>query len=250
MTHSNIGRHSFMTLILFERLFLSQASTIITHFAGLVGRLYFLVIGCYMNFEIVQVESSYCLNEVSVFCKVKEKFGGLSNMSNAFPVSVNGYDIANTEALYQACRFPDHPEIQNEIILLKSPMRAKMKSRSKRYRLHTRADWDAHRIEIMWWCLRVKLAQNGHRLGEILESTGNMPIVERSPKDRFWGAVLNKEDESMLSGMNILGQLLMQLRAEYISKKENIDELSYVQPLEIENFLLISSPILAIGTEL
>lgn len=201
-----------------------------------------------MNFEIVQVESNYCLNEVSVFCKVNEKFGGLSNMSNAFPVSVNGYDIANTEALYQACRFPDHPEIQNEIILLKSPMGAKMKS--KRYRLNTRADWDAHRIEIMWWCLRVKLAQNGHRLGEILESTGDMPIVERSHKDRFWGAVIHKEDESMLSGMNVLGQLLMQLRAEYKSKKGNIDEFNYVQPLEIENFLLLGLPILAIGAEL
>jgi hypothetical protein len=84
-----------------------------------------------MNFEIVQVESNYCLNEVSVFCKVKEIFGGLSNMSNAFPVSVNGHDIANTEALYQACRFPDHTNIQNEILFLKSPMGAKMKS--KRY---------------------------------------------------------------------------------------------------------------------
>ena len=248
MMHSNIGRHSFMTLILFERLLLSQASMILTHFAGLVGRLYSLVIGCYMNFEIVQEESNYRLNEVSVFCKVSEKFGGLSNMSNAFPVSVNGYDIANTEALYQACRFPNHSEIQREIISLRSPMGAKMKSR--RYNLNTRADWDAHRVEIMWWCLRVKLAQNGHRLGEILESTGDLPIVERSHKDRFWGAVLNKEDKSMLSGMNVLGQLLMQLRAEYNSKKENINELSCVQPLEIENFLLIGSPILAIGTEL
>jgi len=197
-----------------------------------------------MSLEIVQVESIYRLNEVCVFCKVKEEFGGFSNMSNEFPVRVNGHLIANTEALYQSCRFPYHPEIQNEILFQKSPMTAKMKS--KRFKLDSRPDWDNHRIEIMWWCLRVKLAQNGHKLGRILENTGDKPIVELSHKDHFWGAMLNKE-KNMLIGMNVLGQLLMKLREEYKSKKDNIRELNYVQPPEIENFLLLGSPILSIG---
>ena len=120
-------------------------------------------------------------------------------------------------------------------------MSAKMKS--KKFKSDSRSDWEEHRVDIMWWCLKVKLAQHGHKLGRVLESTGDKPIVELSHKDRFWGAVLD-EKKGVLIGQNVLGQLLMRLREEYQNKKENIRELTYVEPPEIEKFLLLGSPIL------
>ena len=200
-----------------------------------------------MNTEVIQVESIYRLNEVCVFCKVKDEFGGFSNMSNEFPVRINGHKISNTEALYQACRFPYHIDKQNEVLFQKSGMSAKMKS--KKFKSDSRSDWEEHRVDIMWWCLKVKLAQHGHKLGRILESTGDKPIVELSHKDRFWGAMWNDE-KGVLVGQNVLGQLLMRLREEYRNKKDNIKELTYVEPPEIEKFLLLGAPILPVGRKI
>jgi ribA/ribD-fused uncharacterized protein len=200
-----------------------------------------------MNTEVIRVESMYRLNEVCVFCKVKDEFGDFSNMSNEFPVRVNGHKISNTEALYQACRFPDHIDKQKEVVFQGSGMSAKMKS--KKFKSDSRSDWEEHRVDIMWWCLKIKLAQHGHKLGRVLESTGDKPIVELSHKDRFWGAVLD-EKKGVLIGQNVLGQLLMRLRTEYQNKKDNIRELAYVEPPEIEKFLLLGLPILPVGRKI
>ena len=100
----------------------------------------------------------------------------------------SGVDIRidTAEALYQACRFPDHPEIQAVILDQRSPMTAKMKS--KKHRKSTRRDWAEVRVKIMRWCLRVKLAQNWSRFSTLLLRTDGRPIVEESRKDDFWGA--------------------------------------------------------------
>ena len=60
--------------------------------------------------------------------KVKEESGWLSCMS-AYPVTYNGQYYRTCEALFQARRFNDYPEIQKEIIECKSPMGAKMIAR-------------------------------------------------------------------------------------------------------------------------
>jgi predicted NAD-dependent protein-ADP-ribosyltransferase YbiA (DUF1768 family) len=61
-----------------------------------------------------------------VFFKVGEEYGGLSNMSNDFPLRVNGLRIGSSEALYQSCRFPHRPDWQREILDAPHAMRAKM----------------------------------------------------------------------------------------------------------------------------
>lgn len=65
-----------------------------------------------MKSKNLQVVCSYVPESACVFRKVKEEFGGLSNMSNDFKVKVNGMLIYNTEALYQACRYPHLPDVQ------------------------------------------------------------------------------------------------------------------------------------------
>lgn len=182
---------------------------------------------------------TYDRNDCIVFRKTKEKFGGLSNMASGFPLEVNGIKIRSSEALYQVCRFPYHPEIQKLIIQQRSPMTAKMKG--KPHREKTRPDWLTARINIMRWCLRVKLAQNWDKFSSLLLETGDKPIVEDSRKDDFWGAKMVDKDKSSLVGMNVLGRLLMELREEL--KQPDHEKLKVVHPLNIKDFLLYKEPI-------
>ena len=184
---------------------------------------------------------TYHRAESAVFLKTKEKHGGLSNMAGGFPLMVNGLPIRTSEALYQACRFPHLPDLQREIIAERSPMTAKMKGKPHRH--NSRPDWDAVRVKIMRWCLQVKLAQNWDKFSELLLETGDMPIVEHSRRDDFWGA--KPIDGETLVGTNALGRLLMELRERV--KDEPRENLEYVAPLPIPEFLLYERPIEPIG---
>lgn len=179
---------------------------------------------------------TYNRNECITFRKTKESFGGLSNMAGGYPIVVNGIHIRTSEALYQACRFPHLPDVQKVIISQKSPMTAKMKG--KPYRDRSRSDWDKAKLNIMRWCLRVKLLQNWKEFGQLLLQTEDKPIVEDSRKDNFWGAI--PTDPEHLLGINALGRLLMELRE--ILKKQP-ETLTLVRPLEIDNFNLYNQPI-------
>lgn len=179
---------------------------------------------------------TYVRNEAAVFCKTKEAFGGLSNMASGYPLHINGVRILTSEALYQACRFPHRPEVQQEIIGQRSPMTAKMASRS--HNEDSRPDWGDVRIPIMRWCLRVKLAQNTEAFGRLLLTTGDRPIVEQSYKDDYWGA---KPNGDTLIGQNILGRLLMEVRENL--KNDERGTLKTVFPPRIPDFLLFGKPI-------
>ncbi|MER8550014.1 NADAR family protein [Mesorhizobium sp. M1169] len=107
-------------------------------------------------------------------------------MAPGFPITMLGQLIRTSEALYQACRLPHRPDIQRIVIDETSPMTAKMKS--KPYRKDSRPDWEDIRVQVMRWCLRVKLAQNWETFSALLLATGDRPIVEDSRKDVYWGA--------------------------------------------------------------
>ncbi len=179
----------------------------------------------------------YSRAEAAVFCKTHEPLGGLSNMALGFPLRVDGLVIPAVEQLYQACRFPHRPDLQQLLLDQASPMAAKMKS--KRYRAETRPDWEEVKVGVMRWCLRLKLAQHWDYVSELLGSTGSKPIVEESHHDRFWGAVA--VDAERLEGCNVLGQLLTELREQLCS--EQVEELRVVDPPPIKDVLLLDKPI-------
>ena len=178
---------------------------------------------------------TYLRAECIVFRKTAEEFGGLSNMAPGYPIRVNGVRIFTAEALYQACRFPHRPTVQQLIIGQHSPMTAKMVS--KPYRNDSRPDWDRVRVKVMRWCLRMKLAQHWAKFSQLLLSTSDRSIVEDSRKDDFWGALPTPDDT--LVGMNVLGRLLMELR-DAIKQRA---ELRRVEPPAIPNFLLLGEPL-------
>lgn len=178
-----------------------------------------------------------------IFKKNNDRYGELSNMSMKFPLQINNLKILNTEALYQACRFPHLIDLQKKIIYEKSPMKVKMISNANKK--NSRDDWDEIRLKIMKWCLNIKLAQNFVSFGYILDSTSNLNIVENSSKDNFWGAIPN-EDNTIFTGQNALGRLLMQLREQYKSQKKY--SLLIVDKPNIQNFKLLGEEILTIDS--
>ena len=186
---------------------------------------------------VLENERAYSPHDTVVFHKTKERWGELSNMASGFPLIVVGRVWPSSEALYQACRFPDLPDVQQMIARETSAMAAKMKS--KPHRSASREDWPRIRVRIMRWVLRVKLAQHMKRFGSVLLETGDAAIVERSSKDRFWGAV--ESGDGTLEGQNVLGRLLMELREELRTKPP--EELAVVMPPRVENFVLLGRPV-------
>jgi hypothetical protein len=116
-------------------------------------------------------------------------------------------------------------------------MTAKMKS--KPYRSRSRPDWEDVRVEIMRWCLQVKLAQHRVTFGTLLATTEARPIVEESRRDRFWGATFDAE-RGALVGENVLGQLLMELRG-MLRKRASAFET--VDPPGVPGMRLLGKPI-------
>lgn len=200
----------------------------------------------------------YSLHDSLWFKKVKEANGMFSNMYGS-PVRVNGLTIPTSEALFQACRFPDYPEAQRDIINQKTPMSAKMKAKSYKKMGYTRTDWGDDntnteennlRIEVMRWCLRVKLASNFSAFSALLLKNKTFPIVENAPTIRhtFWGAYPVAGNETVLRGQNILGKLLMELRQEFLEEleKKNARAFLQVEAPDISNFKLYGVEIMSI----
>ncbi len=180
-------------------------------------------------------QREYKKHECAVFRKTKEQYGCFSNMASAFPLKINNLEVKSSEALYQALKFPNDPEIQIKILIEKNPFNAKMVSR--KYNEKCRRDWDNIKVKIMDFCLRLKLAQHYDSFGKTLKESYPMPIVEYSPTDAFWGAT---SKDNILVGTNALGRLLMQLRADMMENNKNIFE---VEIPDIENFKLLDKDV-------
>lgn len=182
-------------------------------------------------------QRQYDIRHAACFKKTTEQWGDLSNMAAGFPLCVNGINIRSSEALYQACRFPNNPELQNLIISQTSPMTAKMVG--KPHRDKTREDWDEKKILIMKWCLRVKLCQNWDKFYAVLKESEDKDIVEISSKDSYWGAKLKQDN--ICVGVNALGRLLMELRQQVLTNDRQ--RFMSVNPLNIASFYLFGEPI-------
>ena len=147
---------------------------------------------------------TYTNQHCAPFQRSRDKHGDLSNMTFGFPLRVNGMTFQGPEGLYQALKFTD-PAIQRAIASPRSGMEAKKEA----YRHTPRQDWNDLRIQAMTYTLGVKLIQHPARFGTALLATGNLPIVERSQRDDFWGA---RPNGNRLNGHNHLGRILTDLR--------------------------------------
>lgn len=135
----------------------------------------------------------------------------LDNFS-PFAVRYDGDLYPTAEAAYQAQKFLyAHPEIEEQIRHAASPHKAKQIA--EEHRDLCRPDWDELKLLIMEDILRGKLQQHPYVRKKLLE-TGNMPIVEDSPKDSFWGIGFDR------TGRNELGKIWMKLRDELRNQED------------------------------
>jgi ribA/ribD-fused uncharacterized protein len=148
------------------------------------------------------------------FSKVALSYGWLGNMS-PYPIIYEGKGWRTVEALFQSLRFTDENIIEG-IRTEKSPMGAKMKAKSFRSSYST-LPLSEQDIENMRLCLQLKFTQHSDLRNKLLQ-TGEQTIIEdigsrRGARHEFWGAYKNQKNEWV--GNNLMGNLLMQLRASY-----------------------------------
>lgn len=157
---------------------------------------------------MIQWDADKCVT----FWKSREEFGGLSNMASGYPIRLGPHMIRTSEHLYQALRYPDHPDLQLAILAVPSPLMAKRKAHGSL--ALERPDWHEIKTDVMMWCLQLKLLNNLSTFGKLLMDTNNRDIVEASPVDDYWGAK-PVPNTSLLRGWNVLGRLLWMLRGRF-----------------------------------
>lgn len=110
------------------------------------------------------------------------------------------------EHAYHAAKFIDAaPEVVELISEARSPHDALKVARQFR---HLRPEnWDDVKVQVMEDICRLKMHQNDY-VKEKLMLSGDLEIVEDSPKDDFWGWGIDRE------GRNELGKIWMRLRDE------------------------------------
>jgi predicted NAD-dependent protein-ADP-ribosyltransferase YbiA (DUF1768 family) len=151
--------------------------------------------------------SVYNPRDCVVLTNGRSPFGELLNMTGGFPIKWFETWLSS-EALYQACRFPENKEVQDEIRAAGNGFEAKQVA--YKYKELTRSDWhDGINVEAMAMVLQLKRDQHP-RVAVTLAQTEVKPIVELSRKDEYWGA--KPRLDGMLEGENVLGKLWMLIR--------------------------------------
>ena len=137
------------------------------------------------------------------FYLVGDDYGCFSNFA-ASPIRLGGKSWPTSEHYFQAQKFEDEGK-REEIRKAKSPMIAARLGRDRKTKL--RGDWESVKVSVMTDAVRAKFTQHDD-LRAVLLSTGDAKLVEHTENDDYWG------DGGDGSGKNMLGQILMRIRAE------------------------------------
>src|ERR1039458_1818957 len=142
------------------------------------------------------------------FYRTNQKpYGLLSNLYRR-PILYDGQQFPTAEHAYQAGK-PRKDSVRDWLMHAPTPSLVAMAAHGL-YTWDIRADWAEIKFDRMRAVLRAKFTQHDD-LRALLLSTGNARLVEwtrvNSPVNRTWGEVNGK-------GRNMLGVLLMELRAE------------------------------------
>lgn len=128
----------------------------------------------------------------------------------AYQVDYDGYHWPTSEHAFQAAGFKGvAPDVVEQIKQTPSAHEAQKIMQANVSKL--RPDWDDEKQQVMKSILRCKIEQHPYVLKKLLQS-GDREIIEDSWRDDEWGWGQNKD------GQNLLGQLWMELRDEYISE--------------------------------
>lgn len=135
------------------------------------------------------------------------KINTFKELDNRYPVSItiDGKVWPSVEHYYQAMKFPELPELQEQIRQAPSAIAAQKLGKTKDPSKPIRADWKEVREKIMRTATVEKFNQNP-ALKQILLDTYPRPLIYADANDAFWGFGRTK------IGQNRLGRLLMEYR--------------------------------------
>jgi len=137
------------------------------------------------------------------FYSTNDEYGEFSNFK-AYPIELNDKTWPTVEHYFQAQKFAG-TEHEEELRTTESPMVVARKGRA-----HTRPlrpDWEEVKDGIMREAVFAKFNQHPE-LCELLLSTGDEEIVEKTTRDYYWGCGTDG------TGRNMLGRILMEVRQE------------------------------------
>jgi ribA/ribD-fused uncharacterized protein len=179
--------------------------------ASLFGRFFFVELGlkCYDGSMTGIIKGPFRDPDLDVSGEIvgfyPREFYVCDNFAS-FQVEIWGRLWPTSEHAYQASHFFETaPELAEKI--------AQARSAHDAYKLAKAnadirpAKWEDIKLGIMEEIVRAKLSQHYYIQQKLLQ-TGNVPIVEDSPKDSFWGWGSDRQ------GRNELGKLWMRLREE------------------------------------
>jgi ribA/ribD-fused uncharacterized protein len=137
------------------------------------------------------------------FYSTRDAYGCFSNFS-AHGVQLKGKWWPTSEHYFQAQKFAG-TEHEEQVRLAKSPKQAAEIGRERNRPL--RADWEQVKDDAMREAVRQKFLSHKD-IQEVLLSTGDEELIEKTTNDYYWGCGTNG------TGKNMLGKILMEVRAE------------------------------------
>ena len=153
---------------------------------------------------------TYVKEQACPFRFTKAAWGAFSNFQPlAVPIMAGPWSFQFSESLYQACKFPAHPDVQRRIA--EAPTAREAAAIGRTPGLGIDPGWNEQRVDVMRWVLRMKREANAAEIDAVLAATGERPIVEVSTRDPWWGA---RPVADRYEGHNVLGRLWMELRQQ------------------------------------
>ncbi len=143
------------------------------------------------------------MNEPINFYHLNKPYGFFSNFA-PYPIALKEKLWPTSEHYFQAQKFVNTSH-EEEIRQAKTAGEAAEFGRDRGRPL--RRDWEAVKNDVMREALYAKFTQHPD-LTEQLLSTGNATLIEHTKNDRYWG------DAGDGTGLNMLGQLLMEIREQ------------------------------------
>ncbi|MFN3197428.1 MAG: NADAR family protein [Bradymonadia bacterium] len=137
------------------------------------------------------------------FYSVQGEWGEFSNFAE-YPIRLAGKTWSSVEHYFQAMKFKDKA-LQEKVRRTRTPSLAARMGRDRK--LPLRRDWESAKVNVMRDAVRAKFTQHDD-LRALLLSTGDARIIEHTENDAYWG------DGGDGRGKNMLGRILMQVRAE------------------------------------
>ena len=152
----------------------------------------------------------YARDQACGFRYTKAAWGAFSNFQPlAVPIVAGPWSFGTSEAVYQAAKFAARPDVQQRIA--EAPTAREAAAIGRTPGLGIDAGWNAQRVNVMRWLLRMKREANADEIDAVLAATGERPIVEVSTRDPWWGA---RPVADRYEGKNVLGRLWMELRQQ------------------------------------